>query len=146
MGRRPTAFGGLPGVVVIVLVLVLVLAGCGREPRHQVRVSIEQLASISAEGSLMAYDLAHGRTKTTFVRVHGEELSAQAEHEAERLSDDPVAPDLDARIKVAVKLAADIGGAIDELRVSPDDRGQAAQDEAKLRGWADQAGKLAESI
>jgi hypothetical protein len=137
---------GRPARLTGLVVAVLVLAGCGREPRHQVRVSIEQLASISAEGSLMADDLAHARTKTTFVRVHGEELSAQAEHEAERLSDDPVTPDLGGRIQVAVKLAADIGGAIDELRVSPDDRGQAAQDEAKLRGWADQAGKLAESI
>jgi hypothetical protein len=137
---------GRPARLTGLVVAVLVPAGCGREPRHQVRVSIEQLASISAEGSLMADDLAHGRTKTTFVRVHGEELSAQAEHEAERLSDDPVTPDLGGRIQVAVKLAADIGGAIDELRVSPDDRGQAAQDEAKLRGWADQAGKLAESI
>ena len=124
----------------------LVIAGCGVEPRHQVRVSIEQLASISAEGSLMAYDLARGQTKTTFVRVHGDDLSAQAQHEAEKLNDDPVAPDLRGRIQVALKLAADIGGAIDELRTSPQDRSQAAQDETKLRTWADQARKLAESI
>ena len=40
----------------------------------------------------MADDLARGRTKTTFIRVHGGELSAQAQHEAEKLNDDPVAP------------------------------------------------------
>jgi hypothetical protein len=137
-GRIRTA-----GLVVLAAAL---LTGCGREPRHQVRVSVEQLASIAAEGSLMAYDLAHGQTKTTFVRVHGNDLSAQAQHEAEKLNDDPVAADLRTRIQVAIKLAADIGGAIDELRTSPQDRAQAAQDETKLRGWAGQAGKLAESI
>ena len=94
----------------------------------------------------MADDVARGRTKTTFVRVHGDELSAQAQHEAEKLNDDPVSPDLQSRIKPAVKLAVEIGGAIDELRVSPKDRQQARQDEAKLRHWADEARKLAETL
>jgi hypothetical protein len=111
-----------------------------------VRAGIEQLASISAEGALIAEDLARGRTKTTFVRVHGAELSAQAEHEAEKLNDEPVSPDLKSRIKPAVKLAVEIGSAIDELRVSPKDRQQARQDEAKLHHLADEAGKLAETL
>ncbi|MCA1689525.1 MAG: hypothetical protein LC720_03505 [Actinobacteria bacterium] len=127
-------------------VLAASVAGCGREPRHQVRVSIEQIASISAEGALMADDLARGRTKTTFVRVHGSELSAQAQHEAEKLNDAPVAPDLQGRIQAAIKLASDIGGAIDELRTSPQDRAQAREDQVKLRHWADVAGKLAMSV
>jgi hypothetical protein len=94
----------------------------------------------------MADDLARGRTKTTFVRVHGAELSAQAEHEAEKLNDDPVSPELRGPIKAAVKLASDIGGAIDDLRVSPQDRQQARQDEAKLHHWAAEAGTLAETL
>jgi hypothetical protein len=122
------------------------LSGCGREARHQVRLSIEELASISAEGALVADDLARGRTKTTFVRVHGNELSAQAEHEAEKLNDDPVAPDLHGRIQAAIKLASDIGGAIDDLRTSPQDHTQARVAQRKLQHWADQARKLAESV
>jgi hypothetical protein len=129
-----------------VLVLAGLLGGCGRERRHQVRLGVEQIASISAEGALMADDLRRGRTKTTFVRVHGEELSSQAEHEAEKLNDDPVSPDLKARIQGAIKLAADIGGAIDDLRTSPQDRKQAGQAEALLRRWAEEARRLAESI
>jgi hypothetical protein len=111
-----------------------------------VRAGIEQIASISAEGALMAEDLARGRTKTTFVRVHGAELSAQAEHESEKLNDDPLSPSLRAPVKAAIKLSSDIGGAIDELRVSPQDRVQARQDEAKLREWANEAGSLAEEL
>jgi hypothetical protein len=111
-----------------------------------VQAGIKQLASISAEGALMADDLARGRTKTTFVRVHGAELSAQAEHEAEKLSDDPVAPALKKPIRAAITLSSDIGGAIDDLRVSPRDREQAAQDRDKLRHWAEEACKLAEEL
>ena len=107
---------------------------------------VKQLASISAEGALMADDLARGRTKTTFVRVHGAELSAQAEHEAEKLNDDPVAPELEAPIHQAIELSSDISGAIDEMRVSPQDRPQARENEQKLRSWADEALKLAESL
>src|SRR6478735_7518678 len=87
---------------------------CGRAGTHGVRAGIEELASISAEGALMADDLARSRSKVTFIRVHGAELSAQAQHEAEKLNDDPVAPSLKRPIEIAVALASDIGGAIDE--------------------------------
>jgi hypothetical protein len=129
-----------------VLIVALVLAGCGRASRHGVRVGIEQIASIAAEGRLMADDLARGATKTTFVRVHGSELSAQAEHEAEKLNDNPAAPDARQAIPSAISLASDIGGAIDDLRTSPQDRVKARITEHKLGVWADAAAKLAKTL
>lgn len=148
---RPARTIELPLVRSLSTLLLLVsvtvpLAGCGRVGHKGVAASIEQLASISAEGALMASDLARGRTKTTFVRVHGAELSAQAQHEAEKLNDAPVSADLRSSIKSAIELSSDIGGAIDDLRVSPQDRQQARQDEAKLRHWADEARTLAEKL
>jgi hypothetical protein len=121
-------------------------AGCGQERPHQVRLGIEQLGSIAAEGALMADDVARARTKVTFVRVHGEELSAQAQHEAEKLEDDPVARDLHDRVQAAIALASDIGGAIDDVRTSPQDRAQARAAERKLQRSAAQANKLAETL
>ena len=94
----------------------------------------------------MADDLARGRTKTTFVRVHGAELSAQAQHEAEKLNDDPVARALKSPIEAAITLASDVGGAIDDMRVSPQDRRQAREDRAKLNRWALKARMLAETL
>jgi hypothetical protein len=111
-----------------------------------VRAGIVEIASIAAESALMADDLARGRSKITFIRVHGAELSAQAQHEAEKLNDDPVAPRLKSPIDTAITLASDIGGAIDEMRVSPQDRRQAREDEAKLRDWSLKARKLAETL
>jgi hypothetical protein len=132
--------------VALAAVLAVLVAGCGREPRDQVQRSIEQLASISAEGALMADDLARARTKTTFIRVHGEELSSQAEHEAEKLNDAPVAPDLHGPVQTAITLSSDIGSAIDDLRVSPQDREQARQSRNKLKRLAKRASDLADSL
>jgi hypothetical protein len=137
---------GRAAVAAATAAIALALTGCGRETRHDVRVSIEQIASISAEGALMADDLSKGRTKTTFVRVHGDDLSSQAEHESEKLNDAPIDPDLDARRERAIELAGDIGGAIDQMRVSPQDRAQARDNELKLQRWADEARKIADSI
>jgi hypothetical protein len=130
----------------VVVCLALALTGCGRASSAGVQAGIEELASISAEGALMADDVARRRTKTTFVRVHGAELSAQAEHEAEKLNDDPVAPKLKQPIHTAIELSADISGAIDDLRVSPQNREQALESKRKLRRWADEARKLAEGL
>jgi hypothetical protein len=133
-------------VLVSIGLLAAPLTACGRASSVGVSAAIKQLASISAEGALMADDIARGRTKTTFVRVHGAELSAQAEHEAEKLNDDPVAAKLEQPIDHAIELSADISGAIDDLRVSPQDRERARESERKLRHWADEAGKLAEGL
>jgi hypothetical protein len=135
-----------PVLALVLIALATPLTACGRASSSGVQAGIKQLASISAEGALMADDLARGRTKTTFVRVHGAELSAQAEHEAEKLNDDPVAPKLEQPIHTAIELSADISGAIDDLRVSPQDHAQARESEQKLRHWADEAGKLAEGL
>lgn len=62
------------------IAVAISFGACGRVGTHGVRAGIEELASISAEGALMAGDVARGRSKTTFVRVHGSELSAQAQH------------------------------------------------------------------
>jgi hypothetical protein len=135
-----------PVLALVLIALATSLTACGRASSNGVQAGIKQLASISAEGALMADDLARGRTKTTFVRVHGAELSAQAEHEAEKLNDDPIAPKLKQSIHTAIELSADISGAIDDLRVSPQNREQARESEQKLRHWADEAGKLAEGL
>jgi 4-hydroxy-3-methylbut-2-en-1-yl diphosphate synthase IspG/GcpE len=132
--------------VALLAALVAPLTGCGRETRHDVRQSIEQLSSIAAEGSIMGADLSRGRSKTTYLRVHGEELSSQAEHEAEKLNDAPVDPDLHARIDQAIQLSSDIGGAIDDMRVDPGNRELARKSAHDLHQWADKARKIAETM
>jgi hypothetical protein len=128
------------------IAIAMSFGACGHAHKPGVRAGIEEIASIAAESALMADDLARGRSKITFIRVHGAELSAQAQHEAEKLNDDPVAPSLKSPVQSAITLASDVGGAIDEMRVSPQDRQQAGEDEAKLHEWALKARKLAETL
>jgi hypothetical protein len=137
--RRAAAF-------VAAAVLASPLVGCGDYSRQDVREAIEQISSIGAEGSLMAGDLARNRTKTTYVRVHGDELSSQAEHEAEKLSDGPTDPAVHDRVDKAIALSSQIGGAIDDLRVSPNDHKSARQAQQDLKKWSDEARKIADSL
>ena len=137
---------GVAASLAFVGVLVMSFAACGREDPHQIRLSIEQISSIAAEGALMADDVSHGRSKVTFVRVHGEDLSSQVQHEAEKLNDDPVSPTLRGRVQAAIKLAGDVGSAIDDLRTSPQDRAQARRSEGNLMSLASEVRKLADSI
>jgi len=132
--------------IALAAAVALALTACGRETNHDVRLSIEQISSIAAEGALMADDVARDRSKNTYVRVHGEELSSQAEHEAEKLNDAPIDPALRERVEKAIGLAGEIGGGIDDLRVAPQDRRKAAQTEQDLNQWADEAREIADSI
>ena len=145
-GRGYTCVVRHVAAIVFAAALAALAGGCGRETNHDVRISIEQIASIGSEGAIMADDVARDRTKITFVRVHGEELSAQAEHEAEKLNDAPVAPELHDRVMKAIALAGQIGGGIDDLRTSPQDRHKASATVHQLLQWADEARKLADSI
>lgn len=134
-----------PAAVLAVLGLAVLISGCGRLGRYSdvdFQASVKALQSIAAEGSLLAGDAGRGRTRTTFVRAHGQELSDQTEHEAEKMSDARLAPGLKGRVTKAVALASKIGSAIDGVRVDPHQRGAAAAAARDLRRYARQVQEL----
>jgi orotidine-5'-phosphate decarboxylase len=90
----------------------------------------------------MADDVARDRTKVTFVRVHGAELSDAAGHEAEKLNDAQRPAGLDPAVKEAIQIAEAESDAIDKLRVAPGDRAQARDQRAELRHQAVRANQL----
>jgi hypothetical protein len=123
----------------------LFLSGCsyGQYSEVDLQASLKALGSIAAEGSLLANDAARGRSKTTFVRTHGQDLSDQTEHEAEKMSDAPLAPGIQKRVAKAISLASDIGSSIDDLRVNPRQRRAAVTAAKDLQSYARQAQQLA---
>lgn len=129
--------------LLVVLLSGAVLSGCGDYTRVDFDASAKALSSIAAEGALMAQDEARGRTLTSFVRAHGQDLSDQAEHEAEKMNDAPLAPGLAAKVHDALGLASSIGGLIDEIRVAPHNRLVAVRVERQLRRAALRASRLA---
>jgi hypothetical protein len=120
----------------------LALGGCGQLKVDELTRGVKTLRSIAAEGALMADDVARDRTKVTFVRVHGAELSESAGHEAEKLNDSQRPADLDPEVKEAIQIAEAESDAIDKLRVAPGDRAQARDQRAELRHQAVRANQL----
>jgi hypothetical protein len=95
------------------------LTGCGDLSRDELGRGVDSLTAIAAEGRLVARDVAHDRTKSTFVRVHAGELSGEAEHEAEKLTDAHPAPGTNAHRLQAVRLAERLSSALSELQTHP---------------------------
>jgi hypothetical protein len=131
-------------VVLMLAATTLALSGCryGQYSDIDLQASVKALQSIAAEGSLMANDAARGRSMTTFMRTHGQDLSDQAEHEAEKMSDAPLAPGIEKRVAKAISLASDIGSSIDDLRVNPRQRKAAVTAAKDLQSYARQVQQL----
>jgi hypothetical protein len=120
------------------------LSGCsyGQYSDVDLQASVKALQSIAAEGSLMANDAARGRSITTFMRTHGQDLSDQTEHEAEKMSDARLAPGLEHQVAQAISLASKIGSSIDDLRVNPRQRKTALKAAKDLQSYARQVQRL----
>jgi hypothetical protein len=119
--------------LVVVLGVVAVLCGCGDLSHDELNRRIQVLRSVADEGELMAQDVARDRTKITFVRVRGSELTDDVEHEQEKMADATPAAGEVARLHRASAIAGDISTAIDSLRTAPRDREQARSTAATLR-------------
>src|SRR3954468_9338494 len=89
------------------------LSGCGDLKTDELTRGVKTLRSIAAEGALLADDVARDRTKATFVRVHGSELSDEAGHEAEKLEDADSPPKLGHAVRKAIQIAEAESDAID---------------------------------
>lgn len=130
----------------VLLLVAPMLGGCNELQPEELARGVETLHSIAAEGSLIADGVARRRTKTTFVRVHGAELSEAAEHEAEKLNDSQRPASLDGYVRRAIEIAQAESDAIDSLRIAPKDTAEAEQQAAVLRKTAGEAAKLAAAV
>jgi hypothetical protein len=139
MGRRLAA---------VCLSMVAALAACGgpMQPEELAR-SIQTLESTAAEGSLLAEDIAHDRTKATFARVHARDLSDVVVHEAEKLNDAEAGDaDVAAAKTDAIDLADRIGQAIGRLQVAPGSEADGAKAADTLDRLSKDAGDLADQL
>ena len=126
----------------LVLILAVLLPGCGELKVDELTRGVKELRSIAAEGALLADDVSRDRTKSTFVRVHGGELSEAAQHEAEKLNDAQRPAKLDRAVRRAIQIAEAESGAIDQLRTAPGNRTRAREARAELRHQAVRANNL----
>lgn len=113
----------------VLLLTTVVLAGCivPSDPAKQA----EEIASIAAEGALLAHDAAEGDTTETFTHEHAEALRRNLSK-------------LEPKVEVAElsRLLRTTDAQLERLAAAPGDRKRAAHVEGRL----DQAAKSAEEL
>jgi predicted outer membrane protein len=137
---------GLIAALALISTLAVALAGCDPLDRAELKREVESIGSLAAEGEILASDTARDRTKATFVRVHAEELSSNAEESAEKINDADVATGLNGKAGRAIRLATDTADALGELVVSPGDEHTARSVQLELHKLSDEADGLSSSL
>jgi hypothetical protein len=124
------------------VVVALVLAGCngGTVDRHALTNDAATIDSIACEGALLAHDASTGASTTIFVRVHSDNLRAQASHLADALGHRPTSPGIERSVRSAAKDAKAVADVLSRLHRRPGDRETAARAERAL----ERAGKCPE--
>jgi hypothetical protein len=144
MRRTLTAFfkPRTPHLAACAVALATLLSGCGPLEPQELKDSVQIIHSIAAEGSLLADDVAHGRTTTNFARAYAGQLSSEAQHQAEKLTDATPVRDIKGEVKKAISIASHESSALDDLRTSPRDREQARESRSQLQDAAKDSDKL----
>jgi hypothetical protein len=112
--------------------LILAVAACG-VPASAVKQA-EDIASIAAEGALLAGDAADGDTTTQFAEMHAQSLQTNAETLAAAITHGGLR-----------QVAVDVVAALEQLGSSPDDRSAAGEAEGRLEAAAKRAEEIAKA-
>jgi Ser/Thr protein kinase RdoA (MazF antagonist) len=123
---------------------VLLLAGCGGQgapSTHALQQETASLQSLAAEGSILASDAARGRSTSTFVRVHGTDLTKAAHASAATLAKGRTR---DAR--TVASLATRLGDELDRLAHSGSDRTEQRRLAAQLKQDATRAERIGKRL
>jgi hypothetical protein len=125
--------------LVVVLVSVFALAGCngGTVDKHALKNDASTLDSIACEGSLLAQDVARGRTTKFFAREQAEELRIQSSNFADALSRRKTVPQIERQVRETAKKAARLASVLQRLHDHPTDRGVGATVERELKKMGD---------
>jgi hypothetical protein len=135
------------GFAVTLVLLSIAMPACGgpMQPEELAR-SVDTLSSAAAEGALLGNEVARSHSKDTFVRVRATELSGDAQHEAEKLSDATPSTGIAAQKRAAVRLAGDISQALGDLQTMPGDPNVGRETARHLDALRKRADALSQSL
>jgi hypothetical protein len=124
------------GVTLVALVVsAFVLAGCngGTVDKHALENDSSTLDSIACEGSLLAHDIARGRTTKFFAREQAEELRIQSSNFADALSRRKTVPEIERQVREKADDAAKLASTLERLHDHPTERPVGAAVERELQ-------------
>jgi hypothetical protein len=129
---------------VAIAILGAGVAGCGGGAldADALAKEVDAVASLAAEGALLADGAARARTTTAFTRVHADELVATATEEAKKLKASTVPRGLGRRAADAARLASEVATLIERLARAPGDRAAARRIAVELDEAAAAAKRL----
>ncbi len=142
------AFAVAVAVAVAIAGLGVGVAGCGGGAldADTLAKEVDAVASLAAEGALLADGAARARTTRAFTRVHADELVATATEEANKLKTSAVPRGLDRRAADAARLASEVATLIERLARAPGDREAASRIAVELDEAAAAAKRLGASV
>jgi hypothetical protein len=118
-------------------ILPLSTAGC-ESASDRVQINVQSLVSDARDGSLLAEQIDSGRAGAVFARAHAQELQDDADQVQKNVHDQQV-PGHEA----IEQLADQIGTALGNLAVSPDDPSVAQEARRSLDQLAQKASRMA---
>ena len=111
------------------------LAGCngGTVDRHALTNDAASIDSMACEGSLLAHDVAQGKTTAFFAREQAEELQIQSSNLASALAKRKAVASIEQRVRAKSRDAARLSAILRALHDHPADRSIAASVEQQLK-------------
>jgi len=125
--------GARARIGLVLLFVCLGLGGCDPFNRDEFKHELDTLHSVSAEGGLLAGEVAKEDTRTAFVRVQAGHLAETADARAEKLTDADAPADLGPQVDETISLAEAIASQLQDLEFSPGDAARATEVQNKLR-------------
>jgi hypothetical protein len=105
----------------LLVLLIATVAGCngGTVDQHALDKDSEAIDSLACEGALLADEIAHTASVTTFSRVHAGELQTRASNFEDALSTRPTTPGIEQAVREEAKKAGAIAHLFGELAADP---------------------------
>lgn len=112
----------------VIAAFAVLLVGCngGTVDRHALTNDAATVASIACEGSLLARNVADGKTISNYTREQAEELQIQSSNLADALSKRPAVAAIERKVRTKARDAAALAAILRRLQHHPSDRRAAA--------------------
>jgi hypothetical protein len=105
----------------LLLGVIALAAGCngGTVDQHALDKDSEAIDSLACEGALLADEIAHTASITTFSRVHAGELQTRASNFQNALSTRPTTPGIEPAVREEAKKAGAVADLYGQLAADP---------------------------
>jgi hypothetical protein len=121
--------------ILVLAAVAALLAGCngGTVDRHALTNDAATIDSMACEGTLLAHNVAHGKTTRFYAREQAEELEIQSSNLADALAERHALAAIEQRVRAKARDASRLSAILQRLHDHPTDRTVASAIEVQLK-------------